>query len=351
MNDAVEFANTTVPSYWDNRSTIFVMGCPRSGTTLVSQLLSTHSKISLYHESFLYHIFASELKYYGRINNKNNLRRLCTDVCETLSKQGRELTDGSLFIPSPTEVYDGIRESSFNGIVDSVFRNYATQQGKRRGGDKTPGNFDYLSQIIKNHPASPILYLMRDPRDTILSNRRLFGTSIDQGVTLWGRAFQSLQDCRDGVLTIRYETLVDDPNTTVPRIFAAINEDFQAQTMDFFKSIPRSFRSKGDKIGLLDQAISSSSIGNYESMPVEDIQNIERACAAGMDAYGYERLYFREPATAFKIRQESRRTKSIAWYVERLSYYGFNPDRWRHGWIRWRLMARVRIRYFFGRNT
>ena len=55
MNDAVEFANTTVPSHWDNRSTIFVMGCPRSGTTLVSQLLSSHSEISLYHESFLYH--------------------------------------------------------------------------------------------------------------------------------------------------------------------------------------------------------------------------------------------------------------------------------------------------------
>ena len=44
---------------------IFIVGCMRSGTSLISHVLDSHSRITIFYESYLYNYFRSELRYYG----------------------------------------------------------------------------------------------------------------------------------------------------------------------------------------------------------------------------------------------------------------------------------------------
>ncbi len=41
-----------------------------------------------------------------------------------------------------------------------------------------------------------------------------------------------------------------------------------------------------------------------------------------------------------------RKTQRLRFYTRRLRYYGFNRERWRHGWARWKVMLRLRLRYY-----
>ena len=65
----------------------FVVGCRRSGTTLVSRIIDAHSAFSIYHETFFYPIFSKELRWYGDLLAPANLNRLIDDVRDVLSTQ------------------------------------------------------------------------------------------------------------------------------------------------------------------------------------------------------------------------------------------------------------------------
>ena len=44
---------------------ILIMGCPRSGTTLVSQILDAHSRLAIYQETNYYTLFRPDRHLYG----------------------------------------------------------------------------------------------------------------------------------------------------------------------------------------------------------------------------------------------------------------------------------------------
>src|ERR1700681_4511642 len=55
---------------------IFVMGCQRSGTTLVARILDSHSRISIYPGTHYYLLFSADRHCYGDLSKSSNLLRL-----------------------------------------------------------------------------------------------------------------------------------------------------------------------------------------------------------------------------------------------------------------------------------
>src|SRR5437870_3802606 len=138
---------------------IFIVGCMRSGTSLISHVLDSHSRITIFYESYLYNYFRSELRYYGDLNKTSNLRWLIANVRQAIAAQG-------VTPPAPDEIEGTLAARTFPDIFEAVLHLYALGRGKNRAGDKTPDHHLYLREILLDFPRSPIVFVMRDPRDT-----------------------------------------------------------------------------------------------------------------------------------------------------------------------------------------
>jgi tetratricopeptide (TPR) repeat protein len=186
------------PHGHDSDDPIFVVGMPRTGTTLVERILSSHSGV----------VSAGELQDFG-IGMK---RAAGTGSREVLDVETLERARDLDFTALGRSYVDGARRR----VGDSL-----------RFVDKMPLNFFYIGFIARALPRAKIICLRRHPLDTCLSNfRQLFAVDF----SYYNYAY-SLEDTAryyllfDGlmrhwqrvlpgkVLEVHYEELVQDPET------------------------------------------------------------------------------------------------------------------------------------------
>jgi LPS sulfotransferase NodH len=282
----------------------FIVGPSRSGTTLLAEMLDNHSRIAVYGETQYYPLFWRDRHRYGDLAEERHLR----------VRQ----------VASPT----------LAGVLTTFLRHNAQRQNKRLGGDKTPEHHAFLAQILSESPESPVVFLMRDPRDTVLSMHRAFGTAMDDACRMWNHAFASLLTVESRAHRVRYEDLVRDPTGTLTEICAFLGEDFEPGMLQFYdaragQNLPAHHRR------LLDP-VDQRSVGRFRQLGAERLGRIEGACAEGMEALGYPFRSGRpEPVT---LPPPSR----LRFLYGRIRYYGLDRRRWRLGFMRWRILARLR---------
>lgn len=309
----------------------FVVGCPRSGTSLVSQLLDNHPRLAVYHETQFYPVFRPHLRYYGDLRRPANARRLIADLREWLQLQGVMPPDADELV-APT----------FEGVLAALLAAHARRQGKRRGGDKTPEHHRFLDEILAGLPDSPVIFVVRDPRDTVRSFSKAFGASTTDAARAWNRAYESYRRHRDRVLLVRYEDLVSDPTRVLAGACDLLGESYEPVMLEFFEHVPDRLRSLPNA-ERLTSPISTGSVGSFRDLPDTEIALIERECAAGMLDLGYEPTGPAVPVA------EPEPPRPLSFALERLRYYWGRPDRMRFGWFRWKILLRTRGRHLIGR--
>jgi tetratricopeptide (TPR) repeat protein len=135
-----------VPGGCASDEPIFVIGMPRSGTTLVERILGSHSQVHS----------AGELPNFGFL-----LKRMSGSRTPVLLDADTQR--GARSIP-PAELGRAYIESTRPGTGNTP-----------RFIDKLPHNFLYAGHIARALPGARIICLRRDPVDTVLSNfRQLF---------------------------------------------------------------------------------------------------------------------------------------------------------------------------------
>jgi hypothetical protein len=313
-------------------SPIFIVGAPRSGTTLVARILDSHSRIAIYHETQYYPLLRADLHRYGDLRQLSNMKRFIDDL--------RELTRELQGVPLPPtkEFIDALIEPTFQGVLATLLRLHARTQGKSRCGEKTPRHHAYLAEILEGLPRSPVIFVLRDPRDTVLSIRRAFRTNLRGAVGMCREAFASYQKFSTRVHTIRYEDLAREPRKTIEAACAYLDEPFEPGMLHFFERVPDRMGAVSHHSKLL-KAVDADSIGNFAQMSGDDIRFIEAACREVMIALGYP----------FSAKPETLRIvfpSKLDFMLNRLRYYGWSWRRWRRGWARWRIVVPLRIRYF-----
>lgn len=187
----------------DNQEPIFVVGMPRSGTTLVDRIISSHSSV----------YSAGELENFPiAVKRLSGTRTNSVADAETLSA----LADMDWAALGRSYV-----ESTRPGT-----------SGFPRFVDKLPHNFLYVGHIAKALPRAKIICLRRDPMDTCLSNfRQLFALSsamYDYSFDLLdtGRYYLMFDELMaywssrlgDRMLEVRYEDLVEHQERESRRI-------------------------------------------------------------------------------------------------------------------------------------
>lgn len=208
------------------RPPFFIVGCPRSGTTLLQILIDQHPLIAIPPESFFFERFPPIVDSYGDLSVEAHLRSF---VCDLLSDE--RIRDWKLDL-TPDDVCSRVAEPSVAATVDTLFTAYADRQGKRRWGDKTPQHALYVDRIRAVFPEARIIHLLRDGRDVAESmSRSPIGPNSIYGIAKRWQWYVRTMDRQagqlpaDDYLEVRFEDLVRRPTATRDLILRFIGED------------------------------------------------------------------------------------------------------------------------------
>jgi tetratricopeptide (TPR) repeat protein len=204
---------------------IFILGFPRSGTTLVEQMLSAHPQISA----------GDELPF----------------VNEITSSMPRMLNSPLTYPEALAELWMGDRREGLDELRDYYLQR-VLQLGILEPGalwftDKMPLNETHLGLVALMFPRAPLIHILRHPLDVVLSvfsNHLTHGFycayQLDTAARHYVRIMNLVQHYRSEMtlhyLPIRYEDIVDDQERSLRRVLEFVGAPFDPVCLEFHEN-------------------------------------------------------------------------------------------------------------------
>lgn len=196
-------------------TSVFIVGMPRSGTTLVEQILASHSQV----------FGAGELKEIAA------------------------LVAGLPGLTGNDAPYPACLEKLKHTDLDALAGKYlefisAISNNSPRVTDKTPGNFHYLGLIDMLFPNAHVIHCVRDPMDTCLScylhdfsGNHPYSYDLES-LGRYYRSYERLMEfwksaLRVPILDVPYEELVTDTENTVREMTEFIGLSWESGLLNF----------------------------------------------------------------------------------------------------------------------
>ena len=222
---------------------IFILGMPRSGTTLVEQILASHSRVT----------GTGELAHFPKS---------VFDEMKRIDPRGYPAAASLLSETDVRRIADDYLGNARQGIDPGYFHT-----------DKLPANFIFIGMIRLVFPNARIIHCTRDPRDTCIS---LFKTFFPSGGHHFSYNLDTLYEYHclyrklmdhwtglfgDDIIEVNYETLVRNPESGIRALFDRAGLDFEPQCLEFHKT-RRIVRTAS--AGQVRKPMFTSSIGTWE---------------------------------------------------------------------------------------
>ena len=196
---------------------IFILGMPRSGTTLVEQIIANHKSV----------YGAGELRDLTQIIRKNFLVNNKIKFPEKFN-----IKDQNFFSNMGTKYLENLDRYNTN-------KNYIT--------DKAPLNFKWIGLVKLILPKSKIIHCTRDPKDTCLSLfKNFFEGELNFSYNLeeaakYCKLYQNLMEfwkqlLPDFIYDISYEKLVENQEFESKKLLDFCNLDWDKNCLTFYRN-------------------------------------------------------------------------------------------------------------------
>jgi hypothetical protein len=206
----------------------FVVGCGRSGTTLVRAMLDAHPDMAVPDESYFPVWFGRRRSRYERADGFA-VSVFVDDVVhhESFPRWG-------LDPDAVRSAIVGAAPQTFADAVRAYYAAYAHAHGKSRYADKTPIFVLHLTLLAELFPEAVFVHMIRDGRDVVLSRvATSWGTDRFDFETLQWRSHIEAGRAQGAALgparyrEVRFEDLLDDPERVARELceLAAIQFD------------------------------------------------------------------------------------------------------------------------------
>ena len=206
---------------FDSDIPVFILGMPRSGTSLMEQILSSHPDI----------FGAGELKY-------------MSGILENIDVAGRRLRFGEA--DALCEYEDNTRWQERGRIYVDRLKTLADGDYKRIV-DKMPGNFNFVGLIHSILPQAKIIHSRRHPVETCLSCYRINfaeGQSWSYHLGELGRYYKRywnlMKYWRSEFPGVMYEAVyeknVDDVESSAKDLIAFLGLEWDENCLDFYNT-------------------------------------------------------------------------------------------------------------------
>lgn len=140
---------------------VFVLGCPRSGTTLLYHMLLSAGGFAVYRtESSVFNVLRP---YFGNFANPSNRKRLIDAWIQSRLFQVSGLDECQIRAKLMREC------RSAGDFLRIVMEEISRRQGVSRWADCTPEHLLYIPEIKRAFPNALVIHMIRDGRDVALS--------------------------------------------------------------------------------------------------------------------------------------------------------------------------------------
>jgi hypothetical protein len=270
-------------SVTDPERPIFIVGSPRSGTTLLRNMLNRHPAIAICRATDFYHYVYLRRKSFGDLSDFGNRQRLVKEYLRLQRIQRMQVDLGPL---ESILLREGV---SYRAFFACLCRYYADVHGKRRCGEKNARHAMFTETLCEWYPGARILHIVRDPRDAVASLLRMpFAPNNPIGAArLWlahNRAALRSQG-RPQYLQVRYEQLVAEPEGSLKRICDFVGEDYSPDQL-----VPNR-DSTADRPWLhrAQEQVTSQRVQTWRrELSANDLSLVEWAIGSDMKVFGYE---------------------------------------------------------------
>jgi Sulfotransferase family len=295
---------------------VFIVGCPRSGTTLLRRMIDAHRQIAITRET---HWIAKRFEKRQGVTphglvTPELLSWLLSDEKFTRMGIGKDELEGLVAGEEPV---------SYSTFVTGVFDLYGKGQGKRLVGDKVPGYVRRIPTLHALWPKAKFVHIIRDGRDVSLSAinwsrayklARRYSTWTEDPTTtaaVWWEWHVRLGREDGGSLApklyheVRYEALVSEPAKTCEKLCSFLDLPYDDAMLKFHEGREKADPNLDAKKGW--RPLTPGLRKWSEQMPAEDLERFEAAAGDLLEELGYPRACPPPPeeklARAVRIRE------------------------------------------------
>ncbi len=302
---------------------MFIVGCPRSGTTLLQRMLDHHPQLAV----------ANDTHFIPRALYKSAPRQVTRAIEGHGIPLDDALIDGLLNYHrfhrlgvDADEARDmAVDLSTYSGWIERIYTSFAVDQGKIYGAEKTPDYVRHMPLLKGLFPWAKFLHIIRDGRDVALSTLEWAGPGKGPGrwqlwvhepvaaCALWwrwqvetGRA-DSRRLGAENHAEVRYENLVHDPEGQLRWISAFLGLPYSEWMLRFHSGKTTSIPGKSAKSNWLP---ATPGLRDWKTQMEPDDQALFQ-CIAGQTLAALDL-----PATAYPITPaiRSRAKECIEWW-------------------------------------
>ncbi|HDS16960.1 MAG TPA: sulfotransferase [Proteobacteria bacterium] len=258
----------------------FIVGCGRSGTSLLRAILNNHRDIAIPTES----LFITD---YLKACRKKKLRELiCLLIKEPeIREWGIELDEN-----------DFEKCRNLVEVIDLCHLKYADIKGKKIWGQKTPRFVRELDLLASNFPEARFIHLIRDPRAVVesLIRSNVHRSNAYFGALRWNTDVQHGLDFEekypDKVFRVHYEDLVKNSESTIKSILDFLKlPDYQESISAGFAGVEEYSKFYKKIHANLNRKLSTEFIDSWqERLSAEDIEIVESITRKQMLNLGYQ---------------------------------------------------------------
>lgn len=223
---------------------IFVVGPPRSGTTLVKNVLRSHSQIASFDDESFF--------FFRRNYHDLDSRSIPEETMNALVHKARDAVH----------------------LFDLIAREVRTEKDAAHFLEKTASHALRLDFILEQFPESQVVFALRDVRDGFLSAQRnpAYWDSLDSSdpcrsyAETWRECVRQYLKYQDHgrVRKIRYEDLCEDPESQIRSVMTFLGQPFQKRQLHP-KKYSQTKVSKQQGHVRLGEPISGKTIGQWKT--------------------------------------------------------------------------------------
>lgn len=269
---------------------IFIVGCPRSGTTLLQSLMASHSEIVSFPETHLFSktIHINPVLRFFTIYNRSHLQKL-NDIRREFNLS--ELS--TLRIPIlKTESWGKILLHSLDEIGEKF----------KSGGEsvlleKTPRHLHYVDLIQKIETDALFIHIVRNGEDVVASLMEATGEnpgewsgsrSVEKSVFWWNRSIKLSRKYigKSGHLHVRYEDLIAETDKMLRKICEFSGLNFEDEMIKNFNKTAQNLISEGENWKSKNTASEMSKSSKFDELPEE----IQQKIRSGLIDFDYSRI-------------------------------------------------------------
>jgi hypothetical protein len=263
---------------------VFVVGAARSGTTLLSAMLAAHSRLTICPEThFLDEWWDGRSLTFRSVHEFEDFweRYSCSPRFAALGLNPQSVMRSSAGSPP-----------SYPELFLRLLQAYAAQHAKEIPGEKTPQHERFLSTLLGWFPGGRVLFLLRDPRAVVASQRRMPWSrdSLAELAWRWRASARRLRRItgHPRVHLVQYEQLVVNPAATLQAVCDFLDLRMEPSMFQDYPEAARPLTAGQPWKKRALEPLDPSPITQWrQELAPAEMALVDRLCRSGMQWAGY----------------------------------------------------------------